>query len=147
MISWKEVMTNYFVPCRISFRDTFVSFETGWLPLGHAIYIIELNERIPAANIDMKPLIFIGVSLSEPHTSGKNSTGVVFTKMYTEIRIDGKSIKRSQKFTFKDQVITYKCLQMCVHHANKYQSTLLTLHIRLVCMFITQKLPWQFTDT
>ena len=46
------------------------------------------------------------MSLSEPHTSGKNSTGVVFTKMYTEIRIDGKSIKRSQKFTFKDQVIT-----------------------------------------
>ena len=36
--------------------------------------------------------------------------------------------------------ITYKCFQMCIYHVNFYQSSLLTLHIRLVCAFIKQNI-------
>ena len=86
-------------------------------------------------------LSLIGVNLSEPHTSGKNGTSVMFTKVYVEIQINGTSGMRSQKFTFKNQVITYKYFQMCVHHTNNYHSSLLTLHIRLVHAFIT----WRIT--
>ena len=64
----------------------------------------------------------IGVSLSKPLTSGKNRMSVVFTKIYMEIRINGTSVMHSQKLTFKNWVITYKCFQMCVHYANSYQS-------------------------
>ena len=81
--------------------------------------------------------IIIGASLSKPHTSGKNGTGVAFAKICIKIQINGTSVMCSQKFTFKNQVITYKCFRMCVHHANDCQSSLLTLHIRLVRVFIT----------
>ena len=80
------------------------------------------------------------MSLSEPHTSMKNGTSVAFVKIYVEIQINGITVMRSQKFTFKNQVITYKCFWMSVHHTKNYQSSLLTLHIRLVCMFITQRI-------
>ena len=42
--------------------------------------------------------LFIGVSLSKPHTSGKNGISVTFAKVYVEIRINGTSVMRSQKF-------------------------------------------------
>ena len=77
----------------------------------------------------------IGVSLSEPHTSGKNGMSVMFTEVYVKIQINGRSIMCSQKF--KNRVITYKCFQICVYHAKNYQSSLLMLHIRLVHVFIT----------
>ena len=54
------------------------------------------------------------------------------------IWINGMSIISLQKFTLNVWVITYKCFHMCVHHTNNYQSSLLTLHKRLVCVFITQ---------
>ena len=54
--------------------------------------------------------------------------------------INGMSVVRSQKFKFKNQVITYKCFQICVRPANDYQSNLLALHIRLVQVFITQRI-------
>ena len=79
----------------------------------------------------------IGASLNKPHTSWKNGTSISFTKIYMKIRINGMSVIRSQKFTFKNWTITYKCFQMCVHHTNDYQSSLLTPLIRLVCVFIT----------
>ena len=79
----------------------------------------------------------ICVNWGKPYTSGKNGTNVAFTKIYVEIRITGTSIMHSQKFIFKNRVITYKCFQMCAHHANNYQSSLLTLHIRLLLAFIT----------
>ena len=68
----------------------------------------------------------IGVTLSEPHTSGKNGVSVVFVKIYVEIQINGMSVICSQKFTFKNWVVTYKCFQVCVHHANNHHSSLLT---------------------
>ena len=37
----------------------------------------------------------LGVSLSEPHTSRKNGTSVVFAKIYMAIRINGKSVMHS----------------------------------------------------
>ena len=47
---------------------------------------------------DIASLIsLIGASLSEPHTSGKNGTRTVFTKIYMEIQINGTSIMHSQK--------------------------------------------------
>ena len=98
------------------------------------------------------------LDLSKPHTSGRNGTSVTFTKIYVETRINGMSVMRSQKFTFKNWLITNKCSQMCIHHADNYQSSLLTLnkactrvyhmknyqssllmlHTRLVHMFITR---------
>ena len=83
---------------------------------------------------------------------------VTFTKINVETQINGMNFMRSQKFMFKNWVITKKCSQMCVHHADNYQSSLLTLnkactnvyhmknyqtsllmlHTRLVHMFITQ---------
>ena len=36
------------------------------------------------------------------------------------------------------QMLSYKCS----HHIKDYQSNLLTLHIRLLCMFITQRITW-----
>ena len=83
---------------------------------------------------------FIGASLSEPHTSGKNGMSIAFVRIYMEIQINGTNVMHSQKFTFKIQVIIYKCFQMCVHHTNICQSSLLTLHIRLVRAFITQRI-------
>ena len=65
---------------------------------------------------------------------------VAFAKIYVEIQINGASVMCSQKFTFKNRVITYKCFQMCVHHANDYQSSPLLLHIRLVLTFTTQRI-------
>ena len=62
--------------------------------------------------IGASPILAAG-SLSEPHTSGKNGmsegTSVAFAKIYVEIRINGTSIMRSQKFTIKNRVIIYKC--------------------------------------
>ena len=83
---------------------------------------------------------FIGMSVSEPHTSGKDGMSIAFVRIYMEIWINGTNIMHSQKFTFKRQVIIYKCFQMCVHHTNNCQSSLLTLHIRLVCTFITRRI-------
>ena len=83
---------------------------------------------------------FIGVTLSEPHTNGKNGMSIAFVRIYMEIRINGTNVMHSQKFTFKSQVIIYKCFRMCVHHTNDYQSSLLTLHIRLVRVFITRRI-------
>ena len=88
----------------------------------------------------MPKLKIIGVSLSEPQTSGKNVTSVIFTKFYVEIWSNGISVMCSQKFTLKNRTITYKCFRMCVHHVNDYQSSLMTLHIRLVCAFIKQRI-------
>ena len=79
----------------------------------------------------------IGASLNKPHTSWKNGMSISFTKINVNIWINGMSVMRSRKFTFKNWTITYKCFQMCVHHTNNYQSSLLTLHIRLVRVFIT----------
>ena len=79
----------------------------------------------------------IGESSNEPHTSRKNGTSIVFAKIYVKIQINGTSIMRSRKFTFKNRVITCKCFRVCVHHTNNYESSLLTLHIRLVHAFIT----------
>ena len=58
------------------------------------------------------------VSLSKPHTSSRNGMSVAFTKIYVEIRINGTSVMRSKKFTFKHWVIPYKCFRVCVHHVN-----------------------------
>ena len=82
-----------------------------------------------------------GMSLSKPHTSWKNGTSITLTKIYMEIQINSTSIMHSQKFMSKNQVITYKCFRMCVYHTKNYQSSLLMLHIRLACMFIT----WRIT--
>ena len=48
----------------------------------------------------------IGATLSEPHTSGKNGASVVLVKIYVEIQNYGTSIMCSQKFTFKNWVVT-----------------------------------------
>ena len=48
----------------------------------------------------------IGATLSEPHTSGKNGVRVVLVKIYLEIQINGTSVMCSQKFTFKNWVVT-----------------------------------------
>ena len=45
--------------------------------------------------------LFIGVSLSKPHTSGRNGMSIAFAKIYVEIRINGTSVMRSQKFIWK----------------------------------------------
>ena len=45
----------------------------------------------------------IGVTVSKPHTSGKNGVNVAFVKMYVEIQIDGMSVMCSQKFTIKNR--------------------------------------------
>ena len=45
-----------------------------------------------------------------------------------------------KRLCLKNQIITYKCFQMCVHYTNYYQSSLLTLHIRLVHAFITRRI-------
>ena len=42
--------------------------------------------------------LFIRVSLSKPHTSGKNGMSVTFAKVYVEIRINGMSVMHLQKF-------------------------------------------------
>ena len=76
---------------------------------------------------------------SEPYTSWKNGMSIAFTKIYVKIWINGMSVTRSQKFTIKTGQITYK---LCIHHTNNYQCSLLMLHIRLVCTFIT----WRITS-
>ena len=83
-------------------------------------------------------LLVIGVSLSELCTSEKDGMNIAFTKVCVEIWTNGTSIMHSQKFTFKNWIkkITYKCFQMYIHHANVYQSSLLTFRIRLVRTFI-----------
>ena len=81
--------------------------------------------------------MIIEASMSKPHTSGKSGMSIAIKKIYVEIWIDGKSVMHSQKFTFKNRVTTYKCFWMFVHHVNKYQSSLLTLYIRLVRAFLT----------
>ena len=43
----------------------------------------------------MKSKFLIGASLSESHTNDKDDTGIVFTKIYIEIWINGKSVMRS----------------------------------------------------
>ena len=55
-------------------------------------------------------------------------------------RNNGISFMCLQKFTYmyRSRVITYTCFRMCVHHANNYQSSLLTVHIWLVRTFITK---------
>ena len=42
--------------------------------------------------------LFIGVSLSKPHTSRKNGMSIAIAKVYVEIRINGTSVMHSQKF-------------------------------------------------
>ena len=80
--------------------------------------------------------VVTGLSQSEPHTSGKNSTSVAFVKIYVEIWINGTDVRHSQRFKSNNLLITYKCFWMCFGYANNYHSSLLTLHIRLVSMFI-----------
>ena len=114
----------------------------------YSSYIVNLNDNaIIQPTIQYKNKV-IGVSLSEAHTSGKSEMSNVFAKIYVEIQINDMSVMCSQKFTFKKWVITYKCFQMCVHQSNDYQSSLMTLHIRLVCTFITQRITRKerFTD-
>ena len=79
--------------------------------------------------------MLVGESLSEPHTREKNGTNIVFTKFYVEKQINGTSIAHSQKFTFKKWLQMLQC--KCSRHTKNYQSSLLTLHKRLVCAFIT----------
>ena len=86
-------------------------------------------------------LCYWGKSDRAPH-SGKNGTSVAFAKIYVEIRNNGTSVMHSQKFTFKNQMTTYKSFRMCVHHANSSQSSLLVLHIRPVCVFITRSITY-----
>ena len=43
----------------------------------------------------IKSKFLIGASLSESHTIDKDDMGIVFTKIYMEIRINGKSIMHS----------------------------------------------------
>ena len=53
--------------------------------------------------------MFSKTLLAEPeqaHTSVKNGMSITFAKIYVEIRINGTSVMRSQKFKFKSQVIT-----------------------------------------
>ena len=66
------------------------------------------------------------VNFGKPHISGKNST----------------SVMHSQNSMYVNQVITYKCFKMCVHHANNYMSSLLTILIRLVHMLINEGLHY-----
>ena len=61
---------------------------------------------------------------------------IALTKIYVQIWINGTSVMCSQKFTFTNQVITYKCFWICVHYKNNYWSCLLALHIRLTHAFI-----------
>ena len=75
-------------------------------------------------------------STQSAHTSGKNGTSVTFVRIYMEIWIHGTDVRHSQNFKSKNLLITYKCFWMCFHYANNYHSSLLTLHIRLVSMFI-----------
>ena len=49
--------------------------------------------------------IVIVMSLSEPHTSGKNGMSITFTRIYVEIWINGTSFMWSQKCMFKNWVI------------------------------------------
>ena len=57
---------------------------------------------------------------------------------------------RVHEFTFKNRVkIPDKLTNasgICVHHAKNYQSNLLMLHIRLVHVFITQRITGVVTD-
>ena len=92
------------------------------------MFILEHNRSMTGS---MKSII--GASLSEPHTSWKNGTSVVFISIYVEIWINGTSVMHLWKFTFKNREIYF---QMCVHHANAYQSSLLAFHLRLVRAFI-----------
>ena len=59
-------------------------------------------------------------NLCNLHTSLKNGISITFPKLYVEMHINGISIMHSQTFTFKNQVITYKCFWVCVHHVNDY---------------------------
>ena len=79
--------------------------------------------------------VIIRASLSKPQTSKKNGTSVAFTKIYVEIQINGTTIMRAQKFKFINQVITYKCFRLCVHHTNGYQSSLLTRDATIVVTY------------
>ena len=55
----------------------------------------------------------IGATLSEPHTSGKNGASVAFVKIYVEIQINGMSVMRSLKFTFKNWDNLQMLLNVC----------------------------------
>ena len=75
--------------------------------LYHAIrvwywYIRAHHTRIVCCTIRVYVTIATNMLLGEPHTSGKNGTSegtsVAFAKVYVEIRINGKSVMRSQKF-------------------------------------------------
>ena len=79
-----------------------------------------------------------GTSLSESHTSRKNGTSIMFAKIYVEIQINGVSVKRSQKFTFKNWMMPSKWFRMCVHHVDYFKGSLLMLHIKPVYMFIAE---------
>ena len=52
------------------------------------------------------------MSLSEPHTSDKNGTSVVFIKIYMEMWINDVSIMHSQTFMFKELGYKLDSLQM-----------------------------------
>ena len=71
----------------------------------------------------------------QSHTSKKSGMSIAIKKSKWKYGL--MSVMCSQKFTFKNRVTTYKCFWMFVHHVNNYQSSLLTLYIRLVCAFLT----------
>ena len=71
------------------------------------IIALTLYIVLDTQNTSSRAGVLIGASLSEPHTSGKNGMSITFTIIYVEIRISGMSIMHSQKFTFKNWVITY----------------------------------------
>ena len=75
------------------------------------------------------------IGVSEPHTSRKNGTSVIFMKIY-RLMIQASCIHNS--LFLKNYVDNLQCFLMCVHYANNYQSSLLTLHVKLVRMFMTQ---------
>ena len=50
------------------------------------------------------------------------------------------TLEKTATVTVQNRVITYKRFWMYVHHANDYQSSLLTLLRRLVRTFITRRI-------
>ena len=63
---------------------------------------------------------------------------IAFTTIHLEMQINSMSIMH--KGLPLEVIDNYKCFWMCVYHTNNYQSSLLTLHIRLVRMLITRRI-------
>ena len=77
-----------------------------------------------------------GVSLSRAHTS----ESVIFTKIYMQIK--STCVQHSLNIHLKTEQLTNASIQVQCHtdHKQNNLSSILMLHIRLVCAFSTQRI-------